>query len=156
VAGSRGAHFQRPRGQRDLLPPAERGHVSPLARRDAGWLPFGIKAHRFITHFKRLREVRRSIDLLRRPARALGDKLVYVRLHGHTRKYASSYSSRSLQAWARRAVAWRAQGREVHIYFDNDAEGAAVGDARALRELLEGRKSALRRPRASLRRARQG
>jgi hypothetical protein len=58
----------------------------------------------------------------------------------------------------------------VHIYFDNDAEGAAVGDARALRELVEGRKSARSRPvstgdpadfvgtpsRASLRRARQG
>jgi len=193
---------------------------------------FGIKAHRFITHYKRLRDVRRSIDLLRRPARALGDKLaavvwqlpadlacdrerlqsflaeltrwpevrhafemrhrswftrevagdlaaagvavcisdapdfpmwievttdlVYVRLHGHTRKYASSYSRRSLETWARRAVAWQAEGRDVHVYFDNDAEGAAVGNARALLALVEGRKSARRRPRASLRRARPG
>ncbi|HLU65031.1 MAG TPA: DUF72 domain-containing protein, partial [Kofleriaceae bacterium] len=39
---------------------------------------FAIKAHRFITHYKRLRDVRPSIELLRRPALALGDKLAAV------------------------------------------------------------------------------
>jgi uncharacterized protein YecE (DUF72 family) len=176
---------------------------------------FGVKAHRYITHYKRLRDVQASIDLLRRPASALGDKLaavvwqlpadmacdrdrlraflaelsawpetrhalemrhrswftgavagdladarvavclsdapdfpmwtevttdlVYVRLHGHTRKYASSYSSPHLERWAARALAWQAEGRDVHIYFDNDAEGAAVSNAIAMRRLVEGR-----------------
>ncbi len=82
--------------------------------------------------------------------------LVYVRLHGHTRKYASSYSRRSLETWARRAVAWQAEGRDVHIYFDNDAEGAAVGNARSLLELVRGPRTGAMRPRASLQRARSG
>jgi uncharacterized protein YecE (DUF72 family) len=62
--------------------------------------------------------------------------LVYVRLHGHTRTYASRYSSRSLQRWAQRLRQWLAEGRDVHVYFDNDAEGAAPDDARRLLELL--------------------
>jgi uncharacterized protein YecE (DUF72 family) len=58
--------------------------------------------------------------------------LVYVRLHGHTRKYASRYSAASLRGWAERARVEAAAGRNVHIYFDNDAESAAVLNADAL------------------------
>jgi uncharacterized protein YecE (DUF72 family) len=64
--------------------------------------------------------------------------IVYVRLHGHTRKYASSYSERSLQAWADDARCWIAEGRDVHVYFDNDAEGHAVRNALRFQELVAG------------------
>ena len=175
---------------------------------------FALKGHRFVTHYKRLRDCGESITRLRDQARPLGDKLgavvwqlpsnfqcnldrladfmraleawptvrhalelrhrswfsrdvaamlraanvavcmgdapdfpmwrevtadlVYVRLHGHTRKYASSYSERSLQAWAADARRWLADGRDVHIYFDNDAEGHAVRNALRLQELVGG------------------
>jgi uncharacterized protein YecE (DUF72 family) len=66
---------------------------------------------------------------------AVTTDLVYVRLHGHTRKYASSYARPSLERWAARAHAWAHEGRDVHIYFDNDAEGAAVRNALTLRAL---------------------
>ena len=62
---------------------------------------------------------------------------VYVRLHGHTRKYASSYSASSLQRWADDALSWAHTGRDVFIYLDNDAEGHAVRNARTLRGLLD-------------------
>jgi uncharacterized protein YecE (DUF72 family) len=64
--------------------------------------------------------------------------LVYVRLHGHTRKYASSYSPASLQRWAAEARQWRDEGRDVHVYFDNDAEGHAVRNALAFNALVGG------------------
>ena len=174
---------------------------------------FSVKGHRFVTHYKRLRDCRDSVERLRDQASGLGDKLaavvwqlpsnfarnderlddfaraleawptarhalelrhrswfvpevaarlraaqisvclsdapdfplwrevttdlVYVRLHGHTRKYASSYSGASLRRWRDAAAAWIAEGRDVHVYFDNDAEGAAVHNARALRDLIE-------------------
>jgi uncharacterized protein YecE (DUF72 family) len=60
--------------------------------------------------------------------------LVYVRLHGHTRKYASSYSRPHLRRWAQDIHGWMDEGREVHVYLDNDAEGAAVRNAITLRE----------------------
>jgi uncharacterized protein YecE (DUF72 family) len=68
--------------------------------------------------------------------RAVTTDLVYVRLHGHTRKYASSYARRTLAGWAARARAWAREGRDVHIYFDNDAEGAALPNASTLTRML--------------------
>jgi len=174
---------------------------------------FALKGHRFVTHYKRLRDCSSSIVLLRDQAAGLGDKLgavvwqlpsnfvanaerladfiralaiwpirhsiefrhaswftaetadqlraaniavclsdapdfplwnevtadfVYVRLHGHTRKYASSYSPASLAEWARSTERWLGAGRDVHVYFDNDAEGHAVRNALDLRSLLDG------------------
>ncbi|MEW6272850.1 MAG: DUF72 domain-containing protein [Thermodesulfobacteriota bacterium] len=173
---------------------------------------FAVKGHRFVTHYKRLRDVEASIVLLRDQASGLGDKLeavvwqlpssfaadlerlagflralhawrrvrhaiefrhrswftaecarllarhgvavcvsdapdfplwdavtadfVYVRLHGHTRKYASCYSRAHLRRWAERARTWSRQGRDVYLFFDNDAEGHAVRNALGLREEL--------------------
>jgi uncharacterized protein YecE (DUF72 family) len=175
---------------------------------------FALKGHRFVTHYKRLRDCEDSVVRLRDQAAGLGDKLaavvwqlpsnfgidlprlaafagalkrwptvvhslelrhrswftpevaallreeaiavclsdapdfplwdevtselVYVRLHGHTRKYASSYSTASLQRWASKIERWIAEGRDVHVYFDNDAEGHAVRNALTLRALLDG------------------
>ncbi len=67
---------------------------------------------------------------------ALAGPLAYCRLHGHTRLYASAYSGRSLDLWAERVQQWLAEGREAHVYFDNDSEGAAPRDARRLIERL--------------------
>jgi uncharacterized protein YecE (DUF72 family) len=62
--------------------------------------------------------------------------LVYVRLHGHTELYASGYASSSLDRWAGRCRDWLAEGREVHVYFDNDARGRAPHDACGLARRL--------------------
>ncbi|MFQ6023405.1 MAG: DUF72 domain-containing protein [Acidiferrobacterales bacterium] len=68
---------------------------------------------------------------------AVTTDMVYVRLHGHTRTYASAYSAASLKNWARRIRAWLKEGRGVHVYFDNDAEGAAPSDALRLIHLVD-------------------
>lgn len=62
--------------------------------------------------------------------------LVYLRLHGRPRTYASAYSDKTLSSWASRISAWLASGREVHVYFDNDAAGTAPRDAVRLKALL--------------------
>jgi uncharacterized protein YecE (DUF72 family) len=62
--------------------------------------------------------------------------VVYIRLHGHTRKYASSYSEPALRKWASRVQRWLQENCDVHIYFDNDAEGAAPRNALKLLEML--------------------
>jgi len=54
---------------------------------------------------------------------------VYVRLHGDVRIYTSGYSSRALATWARRIRNWDAAGRDVYVYFDNDAKVKAPFDA---------------------------
>lgn len=65
--------------------------------------------------------------------------LVYVRLHGHTVTYASGYTQTELQAWATRVQRWMREGRDVHVYFDNDALGHAPRDALRLLDMVEGR-----------------
>jgi uncharacterized protein YecE (DUF72 family) len=79
---------------------------------------------------------------------------VYVRLHGDTELYASGYSPDALNEWAAKVRAWRAgeaptgeftvapaaqrlpEGRDVYVYFDNDAKVHAPFDAIALAERL--------------------
>jgi len=54
---------------------------------------------------------------------------VYVRLHGDTHLYASGYGRAALDRWAARCAKWRRGGRDVYVYFDNDAKGHAPYDA---------------------------
>jgi len=64
--------------------------------------------------------------------------LVYVRLHGYPRTYVSAYDASTLDKWATRIKNWLDEARDVHVYFDNDAEGAAPFDALKLITRLEG------------------
>ena len=64
---------------------------------------------------------------------------VYVRLHGSRQLYVSGYTSRELNEWARRIRGWclgdsGTKGRDVYVYFDNDAKVHAPHDAIALTE----------------------
>ena len=68
---------------------------------------------------------------------AVTTDLVYIRLHGHDITYASSYNQKELQSWATRLRGWLKQGHDVHVYFDNDAFGAAPQNAMALIRLVE-------------------
>ena len=70
------------------------------------------------------------------PVEATAD-FVYVRLHGPRKeKYQGRYSRAALEQWARRIRAWRAEGRDVYLYFDNDQKGYAPADAESLKNLL--------------------
>jgi uncharacterized protein YecE (DUF72 family) len=93
---------------------------------------------------------------------------VYVRLHGATELYASGYGRAAISAWAARVRAWarggnparaelvaapaprRRGGRDVYIYFDNDAKVRAPFDALGLARAVGQRPPdppRLRRPR---------
>jgi uncharacterized protein YecE (DUF72 family) len=57
---------------------------------------------------------------------------VYVRLHGSGRLYVGRYGDEQIEAWAEKAAAWSREGRDVYVYFDNDARGHAPHDAERL------------------------
>jgi uncharacterized protein YecE (DUF72 family) len=78
---------------------------------------------------------------------------VYVRLHGDKKLYVSGYSRTVLDTWARKIRAWRRggqardartvsaarpprRGRDVYVYFDNDAKVYAPRDAASLARRL--------------------
>jgi uncharacterized protein YecE (DUF72 family) len=64
---------------------------------------------------------------------------VYARLHGSQELYVSGYTDTELDEWAARVAAWRADGRDVYVYFDNDAKVHAPFDALRLRERVDRR-----------------
>ena len=68
---------------------------------------------------------------------------IYLRLHGDVELYASGYTEAALEKWALDIRDWISgqscpdgRGREVFVYFDNDAKVRAPVDAMALRRLL--------------------
>jgi uncharacterized protein YecE (DUF72 family) len=79
---------------------------------------------------------------------------VYCRLHGSEELYVSGYDEESLRHWAARVRAWaqgeepadaervidrpgpKRRGRDVYVYFDNDAKVRAPVDALRLEELV--------------------
>lgn len=64
---------------------------------------------------------------------------IYVRLHGHARRYRGAYPDAVLADWARWLGRCLGEGREVWVFFDNtDGEAHAVRDALRLRAMLEG------------------
>jgi uncharacterized protein YecE (DUF72 family) len=60
---------------------------------------------------------------------------VYVRGHGPGGRYAGRYAAAELERWAAEIARWRAEGRDVYVYFDNDIKSAAPRDANALKLL---------------------
>lgn len=67
---------------------------------------------------------------------------VYVRLHGARALYASAYTATELDRWATRVRRWAGRrggrgGRDVYVYFDNDAFAHAPHDALALAGRLD-------------------
>ncbi|MDQ2649986.1 MAG: DUF72 domain-containing protein [Actinomycetota bacterium] len=63
----------------------------------------------------------------------------YVRFHGARaleEKYRGRYGGRRLAPVAKRLAGWLDEGTDVFAYFNNDYEGAAVDDARWLRDRL--------------------
>ena len=62
---------------------------------------------------------------------------VYIRLHGSRLLYASRYTQRELEEWARYVVPLLSEGHDVHVYFNNDAFAYAIENAKELRHLIE-------------------
>lgn len=63
-------------------------------------------------------------------------RIVYVRRHGPEGDYRGSYPDRTIDADAENIARWQSDGRTVFVYFNNDMEGCAVGDARRLRDTV--------------------
>ncbi|NPV30246.1 MAG: DUF72 domain-containing protein [Firmicutes bacterium] len=67
---------------------------------------------------------------------------VYLRFHGSEKVYTSCYTKEELERWAKRIREWLESGRDVYAYFNNDAGGWAVANARDLISLTRARQEA--------------
>ncbi|HVI31951.1 DUF72 domain-containing protein [Phenylobacterium sp.] len=60
---------------------------------------------------------------------------VYVRGHGPGGRYHGRYPDDELAMWAQHIARFRAEGRDVYAYFDNDIKSAAPFDAETLKRI---------------------
>jgi len=65
----------------------------------------------------------------------------YVRFHGRARLFASDYTKAELVEEAKKMRRLLKRGDDVYVYFNNDAEGHAVANARTLTEMMRRRPS---------------
>ncbi len=63
---------------------------------------------------------------------------VYIRRHGEFGMYATNYTHEQLKNDAKRIIQYLKQGKDVYVYFNNDALGYAPKNARELKVILEG------------------
>jgi len=63
-------------------------------------------------------------------------RTAYVRFHGAGGKYWGRYSAEALAEWTDWCVEQSRQGRSVWCYFNNDIDGHALEDARALKSII--------------------
>jgi uncharacterized protein YecE (DUF72 family) len=59
---------------------------------------------------------------------------IYLRLHGGQSLYSSNYSDKELKAWADKIKKWLKKN-DIYIYFNNDARGFAIDNAKKLKDL---------------------
>ena len=62
---------------------------------------------------------------------------VYLRMHGHGKKYGGSYPDDVLAEWGEWIADTLRGGRDVFTYFNNDMSGYAVRDATRLRAIVD-------------------
>lgn len=68
---------------------------------------------------------------------ALTADFVYVRMHGSKVLFSSKYTKKELKDLAEKIKKWLRQNKDVFVYFNNDAQGYALENAKTLKELLK-------------------
>jgi len=107
--------------------------------RNESWL--GKKVFRVLQNFKAAAVFQDYPDWPRPqnvwPNEGITAEFVYLRFHGREALYTSGYSSKELGEWGEKIKRWRKQGLDVYGYFNNDALGYAVRNAKELYKLTE-------------------
>jgi len=62
---------------------------------------------------------------------------VYVRMHGSEALFSSKYTKKELKNLVEKIKKWLKQKKDVFVYFNNDASGYAVENAKTLIKLLK-------------------
>jgi uncharacterized protein YecE (DUF72 family) len=88
-----------------------------LSRYNAGWCVFDMPG-------------------LTSPVVATSD-FAYLRFHGSSGLYSSSYSDKELSSWSEKILDLNKALKAVYIYFNNDIAGYALDNARTLIEILD-------------------
>lgn len=135
------------------LPPSERKNVQKLDLfldsvrsidrhmliavefRDAGW--YDDETYRIMKKHKAAVVLTHAKGLPYPEDEPMTANFAYVRLHGPGKMFASGYGAKRLKPWSRKVKKWSKEGRDVFVYFNNDAKGHAPREAQKLLEMAK-------------------
>lgn len=60
---------------------------------------------------------------------------IYIRLHGPSNRFRLKYTDQEIEQLAKKINSWRREVKNIYAYFNNDAEGYAIENAKKLKEL---------------------
>lgn len=61
---------------------------------------------------------------------------IYIRFHGNKTLYTSGYTDIELGQWSKEIKRWMKKGKDIYVYFNNDAAGFAISNALTLKMLI--------------------
>ena len=61
---------------------------------------------------------------------------IYIRFHGAAGRYSGDYPKSQLQNWAKWIKGKSKKARGVYVYFNNDAHGHAIKNAKQLKDMV--------------------
>ena len=61
---------------------------------------------------------------------------VYIRMHGSKVLFSSKYTNKELKDLSQKIKKWLRKGLDIYIYFNNDAYGYAIENAKMLKKLI--------------------
>ncbi len=68
--------------------------------------------------------------------RVVTSDIIYIRFHGTSGRYAGNYPKSELQDWVKWLKTRAKNARAIYVYFNNDAHGHAIKNAKQLEKLL--------------------
>lgn len=101
--------------------------------RHASWFDAGVET--ILRRFGAALVIAHSSRYPQAPSVATAN-FVYLRFHGPGALFSSSYSEEDLRVWAERIRQWLSERLDVYAYFNNDAAGCAIANAKTLKALV--------------------
>jgi uncharacterized protein YecE (DUF72 family) len=114
----------------------------PTAKSHRLKLAFEFRHDSWFTHeiFSLMREHDAALCIADSPRYPRRDEVtadfVYLRFHGKTDLFASKYTEAELLEEAKKVTRYLRDRRDVYVYFNNDALGHAIANARTLTQLV--------------------
>jgi len=68
-------------------------------------------------------------------AEVITTDFIYIRMHGSKVLFSSKYTNKELKDLSKKNKKWLRKGLDIYIYFNNDAYGYAIENAKMLKKL---------------------
>jgi len=108
-----------------------------LKKYNVAWVIADSPRYPYIESLKKFRSGRSAEGGNRPKAEVVTADFAYIRMHGSKIMFASKYTKEELKDLAKKIKNWLKQKLDVYVYFNNDAYGYAIENAKTLKSFFK-------------------